>query len=64
MTPKQKRQHIADIKAILTSNGLTEGKFEDYRLRSGGTNYKIKIMSNNCRCERKAAGKYGRWLTV
>ena len=64
MTPKQKSQHITDIRTILTSNGLTEDRCENYRLRSGGTNYRIKLMSNNCRCERKAAGRDGRWLTV
>ena len=64
MTPKQKSQHIVDIRTILTSNGLTEDRCENYRLRSGGTNYRIKIMAINCRCERKTAGRYGRWLTV
>ena len=64
MTPKQKSKHITDIRAILISSGLTEDRCENYRLRSGGTNYRIKIMAINCRCERKTAGRYGRWLTV
>ena len=64
MTPKQKSQHITDIRTILISGGLTEDRWENYRLRSGGTNYRIKMMANNCRCERKAAGQDGRWLTV
>ncbi len=64
MTPKQKSQHIAMIRTILTSNCLTEDRWGNYRLRSGGTNYRIKLMANNCRCERKAAGRDGRWLTV
>ena len=64
MATKQKSQHIADIRTILISSGLTEDRCGNYRLRSGGTNYRIKIMAINCRCERKTAGKYGRWLTV
>ena len=64
MTPKQKSKHITDIRAILAGNGLTEDRCENYRLRSGGTNYRIKIMTINCRCERKTAGRYGRWITV
>ena len=64
MTPKQKSQHIANLRTILTSSGLIEDRCENYRLRSGGTNYRIKIMAINCRCERKTAGRYGRWLTV
>ena len=64
MTSKQKNLHIADIRTILISNGLTEDRWGNYRLRSGGTNYRIKMMANNCRCERKAAGRDGRWLTV
>ena len=64
MTPKQKSKHITDIREILTSNDLTEDRWENYRLHSGGTNYRIKIMVINIRCERKTAGKYGRWLTV
>lgn len=64
MTPKQKSQHITKIIAILTSSGLTEDRWGNYRLRSGGTNYRIKIMAINCRCERKTAGRYGRWITV
>ena len=64
MTPKQKNLHIADIRTILISSGLTEDRCENYRLRSKGTNYRIKLMAINCRCERKTAGRYGRWLTV
>lgn len=64
MTPKQKSRHIADIRAILTSSGLTEDRWENYKFRSRGTNYRIKIMANNCRCERKAAGRDGRWITA
>lgn len=64
MTPKQKSQHVTNIIAILTSSGLTEDRCGNYRLRSGGTNYRIKIMPINCRCERKTAGRYGRWITV
>ena len=64
MTPKQKSQHITNIRAIFDENGLTKDRWGNYRLRSKGTNYRIKIMSNNCRCERKAAGRDGRWLTV
>ena len=64
MTPKQKSQHITNIRAILAGNGLTEGRWGNYRLHSGGTNYRIKIMANNCRCERRVAGRYSRWLTV
>ena len=64
MTPKQKSQHIAIIRTILTSAGLTEDRCENYRFQSGGTNYRIKVMAINCRCERKAAGRDGRWVTV
>ena len=64
MTPKQKSQHITNIITILAENGFTKDRWENYRLRSKGTNYRIKLMANNCRCERKAAGHDGRWLTV
>ncbi len=64
MTPKQKRQHITNIRAIFAENDLTKDRWGNYRLRSRGTNYQIKIMSNNCRCERKSTGQDGRWLTV
>ena len=64
MTPQQKSQHITMIRKILTSYGLTEDRWENYHIRSRGTNYRIKIMYNNCRCERKAAGRDGRWVTV
>ena len=64
MTPKQKSQHITNIIAIFDENGLTKDRWGNYRIRSGGTNYRIKLMANNCRCERKAAGRDGRWITV
>lgn len=64
MTPKQKSKHISDIRAILTSSGLTEDRWGNYKFRSNGTNYRIKIMANNCRCERKAAGRDIRWITA
>ncbi len=64
MTPKQKRQHITNIRAIFAENDLTKDRWGNYRLRSRGTNYQIKIMSNNCRCERKSTYQNNRWLTV
>ena len=64
MTPKQKSQHITNIRAILTSSGLTKDRWGNYRLRSKGTNYRIKLMTNNCRCERKSTIQNNHWLTV
>ena len=64
MTPKQKNQHITTIRSILAANGITEDRWGNYKFRSSGTTYRIKLMANNCRCERKAAGIDGRWITV
>ena len=64
MTPKQKSQHITDIRTILISSGLIEDRWGNYRLHSIGTNYRIKLMANNCRCERKSTIQNNRWLTV
>ena len=64
MTPKQKKLQIVSIRTIIEAFGLHEDLFENYLLRSDGTRYRIKIMSNNVRAERKAAGRDGRWLCV
>ena len=49
MTPKQKREHIKSLEDMICSFGFKTDKYGNYRYND----FRIKIMKNNLRFEKK-----------
>lgn len=56
MTPKQKKQHIAEIKAIIEKHRFTLDRYGNYKTACQG--FRIKLKKINIRFERKSGKQW------
>lgn len=64
MTPKQKQAQVEALKTLIKSFGYIEDRWGNYKTISGSSEFRIKLMSNNIRAERKAGDSWVKRFSI